>query len=210
MKKYLLMFALLLSAAPLSAQGPAYPAYGGQGQAAHDPTGLMEPAQVLRKGIETLTGYLDGRQDNVSAQQLQQFLEQAIVPYFDFERMAWWSAGALNRHMTPTQRQQLSFLLKQRFMSAMTEQLVGYRNAQLVYLPPRGNPLQGDVTLGVRVFAADATPVQLDFRLYRGQAGWKVYDVMANGLSAVSHYRSEFAQMARVYGVEGLLSQLSR
>lgn len=209
MNRYLLILMLGLVSAPLLAQG-GYP-YASPPAMAQPPSGLGEPAQVLRTGIETLTGYLDGQHNRMSPAQLQQFLEQQIAPYFDFERMAWWSAGSLNRHMNPAQRQQFADLLKHRFMQAMVEQLMGYRHAQLVYLPPRGNPLQGDVTLGVRVLGADAPPVQLDFRLYRTQAGnWMVYDVAANGMSAVAHYRNEFAQMARAYGIEGLLYQLAR
>lgn len=199
---------ILLSVLPLSLlAAPTMPPQA----VMHDPSGLAEPAMVLRQGIETLTGYMDRGQDKIPPAQLQQFLQREIAPYFDFEHMAWWSAGALNRYMHPGQRERLAELLQQRFIAAMVEQLSSYRHAQLVYLPPRGNLMQGDVTLGLRVVGANAPPVQLDFRLYRNQRGeWKVYDVVANGLSAVTHYRTEFAYLARLHGVPGLLQQLER
>jgi phospholipid transport system substrate-binding protein len=185
-----LFLPLLLQAAP--------------GYAPADPTGLSEPATVLCRGIETLTGYLEYNR-GMPPVQLRQFLESEIVPYFDFQRMAYWSAGSLNRYLTQQQRQRLTWLLKARFLNAMVEQLGRYRQGRLQYLPPRGNPIYGEVTLGVRVFGVDAYPMQLDFRLYRGPQGWKVYDVMANGASAVAHYRNEFAWLARRHGIEGLL-----
>lgn len=211
MKRYLLLlglclFVLPLQAAPGMSYGPGHTPHQAPG---FDPTGLSEPAMVLRHGIETLTGYLDGRAGQIPPAQLQIFLQQRIAPYFDFEHMSWWAAGPLNRHLTVAQRERLAVLLEQRFMHALSEQLMGYRHAQLVYLPPRGNPMQGEVSLGVRVMAADAPPVQLDFRLYRNQAGeWRVYDVAANGISAVAHYRNEMSQTARRYGIEGLLQRL--
>lgn len=176
---------------------------------AQDPTGLSEPATVLRSGIETLTGYLDDNH-GVPPAQLRHFLETQIVPYFDFSRMSYWAAGSLNRYLNPQQRQHLAVMLKGRFLNAMAEQLANYHQSRLQYLPLRGNPMAGDVTLGVRVYGVGAYPVQLDFRLYRGEQGWKVYDVMANGASAVAHYRAELAWMARQYGVEGLLARLSQ
>lgn len=169
--------------------------------------GLDEPARVLRAGIETLTGYL-GDNQSVSPVQLRAFLEQAIVPYFDFNRMTFWAAGSVNRHLNPEQRRQLTVMLKERFLQAMAEQLSGYKHSRIQYLRPRGNPRRGNVTLGVRVFGADSYPVQLDFKLYRGNEGWKVYDVVANGVSAVGHYRNEFAQLVSRYGVRGFLANL--
>jgi phospholipid transport system substrate-binding protein len=173
-----------------------------------DPSGLSEPATVLRRGIETLTGYLDDNH-GIPPAQLRQFLEAEIAPYFDFQRMGYWAAGSLNRYLNPQQRLQLSALLKHRFLNAMVEQLGHYHQSRLQYLPPRGNPMRGEVTLGVRVFGAGAYPVQLDFRLYRGREGWKVYDVMANGASAVAHYRAELAWLERRHGIDGLLARLA-
>ncbi len=171
--------------------------------------GLEEPARVLRTGVETLTGYLGNNQD-VPRAQLRAFLEQEIVPYFDFNRMAFWAAGSVNRHLNPEQRQQLTGMLKERFLQAMAEQLSGYKHSRIQYLRPRGNPRRGNVTLGVRVFGADSYPVQIDFKLYRGSNGWKVYDVVANGVSAVNHYRNEFSQLVKRYGVRGFLANLAR
>ncbi len=172
-----------------------------------DPSGLSGPVMVLRKGVETLTGYLDANRD-FTPEQLRQFLEEDIGPYFDFQRMSYWAAGPLNRYFTPQQRQRFTDLFKQRFMGSMARQLSGYRHTRLQYLRPLGNPQQGDVTLGVRVYSDNAYPVQIDFRLHRGQKGWKVYDVMANGSSAIAYYRNQFGMLARQYGVSGLLMRM--
>ena len=172
-------------------------------------SGLEEPARVLRAGVETLTGYL-GSNKGVPPEQLRAFLEQEIVPYFDFNRMAFWAAGSVNRQLNPEQRQQLTAMLKERFLRSMAEQLSGYKHSRIQYLRPRGNPRRGNVTLGMRVFGAESYPVQIDFKLYRGKNGWKVYDVVANGVSAVNHYRNEFSQLVGRYGVQGLLASLAR
>ena len=193
---------LMLLWLPLAAQAAGY--YPQQ-----ETDGLGEPAKVLSAGIETLTGYLGNNQGAAPAQ-LRAFLEQEIVPYFDFERMAFWAAGSVNRYLNPEQRLELTMLLKERFLQAMAEQLSGYKHSRIQYLRPRGNPRQGDVTLGVRVFGADSYPVQLDFKLYRGNSGWKVYDVVANGVSAVTHYRNEFSQLINRHGVQGFLANISR
>lgn len=193
---------LLLMWLPLVAQaGNYYPP--------QEISGLEEPARVLRIGVESLTGYLNDNK-GVPPEQLHAFLEQEIVPYFDFNRMAFWAAGETNRYLNPEQRQQLTVMLRERFLQTMAEELSGYKQSRIQYLRPRGNPRRGDVTLGVRVFGAESYPVQLDFKLYRGKDGWKVYDVVANGVSAVSHYRNEFSQLVNRYGMQGFITSLAR
>lgn len=205
MKRIAVLFFGLLMMQGLQA-APNYPApYPPQ----RDNSGLAQPAMVLRKGIETLTGYLDNNQ-GIEPGQIRQFLEQEIAPYFDFQRMAYWAGGPLNRYFTPQQRQRFNYLLKERFLAAMVEQLTSYHHTQLQYLRPRGNVMAGDVMLSVRIFGDNTYPVQLDFRLYRGNEGWKVYDVIANGNSAVSYYRNEFSMMASRYGIPGLLARLEQ
>ena len=200
MKKLSALFMVLWL--PLLAQaGNYYPP--------QETSGLEEPARVLRAGVETLTGYL-GNNQSIPPEQLRAFLEQEIVPYFDFNRMAFWAAGSINRQLKPQQRQQLTAMLKERFLQSMAEQLSGYKHSRIQYLRPRGNPRRGNVTLGMRVFGAESYPVQIEFKLYRGSNGWKVYDVVANGVSAVNHYRNEFSQLVGRYGVQGLLANLAR
>ena len=184
-------------------------AHAGNYYPPQETSGLEEPARVLRAGVEALTGYL-GNNQGVPPEQLHAFLEQEIVPYFDFNRMAFWAAGSVNRHLNPEQRQQLTAMLKERYLRSMAEQLSGYKHSRIQYLRPRGNPRRGNVTLGMRVFGAESYPVQIDFKLYRGKNGWKVYDVVANGISAVNHYRNEFSQLVGRYGVQGFLANMAR
>ena len=168
------------------------------------PADLEEPMRVLRDGIETLTGYM-GQNRNMSPLQIYNYLNESVVPYFDFEHMAYWAFGPMNRELDSVQRANFVSLLRHRFLTAMAEQLAGYRHARIEYLRPKGDPYRGRVSLGVRVYSPEMPPVQLNFLLQRGRDGWKIYDVSANGTSAVQYYRNEFAGLAHRYGVRGIL-----
>lgn len=216
MKKIIWSVPLLLILPLVVDAAPYYPMDGGRYSGQNTPYSqrstmaeLSEPAQVLRSGIELLTSYLD-RRSGISSVQIQAYLEKKLVPYFDFQRMARFTAGPLNRKLDSAQKVQLQQMLKNRFLTAMAEQLSHYQNSRIQYMRPKGNIYRGDVTLGVRVFSNNQPPVQVDFRLYRSDDGWKVYDVVANGMSAMSHYRKEFTGIARRYGVRGLLARLSQ
>lgn len=213
MRAVLLMVAVLLPTSGLLAApapyAPYQPSYPQPYTTPYAPNDLAEPAMILRRGIDILTGYLDDNK-GIRPDQLRQFLEQEIIPFFDFQRMSYWAAGTLNRYFTPPQRERFTRELRERFIGAMLEQLTGYQQTRLQYLRPRGDLRSGDVSLGVKVFSANTYPVQLDFHFYRGTEGWKVYDVVANGNSAVNHYRNEFSLLARQYGITGMFDHMRR
>ena len=56
----------------------------------------------------------------------------------------------------------------------------------------------------------DGSKVQVDYALYRRDAGWKVYDVRVNGVSLVSNYRNSFGSKVRQDGIDGLIEELAR
>jgi len=159
-------------------------------------SGIMEPAQVLRSGIEALTNYMN-QNSNPEPAKLALYLDQHIAPYFDFKRMASWAAGPSYRYLTEQQRGHLAARIKSDFLEVLANRLTGYKRSRIEYMKPRGNLARGNVTLGVRIHTGSGYPLRIDFKLYRNKRAWKVYDVVANGASAVSHFRNDFVRNSR-------------
>lgn len=183
-----LVFILSLLIVPVLSQAAAYNSV--------QQSGIVEPAQVLRSGIETLTNYMN-QNNNPEPAKLALYLEQRIVPYFDFKRMASWAAGPAYRYLNKQERAQLTAQIKTEFMEVLASRLTGYKRSRIEYLKPRGNLARGNVTLGVKIHTGSGYPLRIDFKLYRGKGNWKVYDVVANGASAVSHFRNNFVRKFR-------------
>ena len=52
-------------------------------------------------------------------------------------------------------------------------------------------------------------PIQLDYRMEKGQAGWRIYDLNVLGFWLVETYRAQFAQEITANGIDGLISALA-
>jgi phospholipid transport system substrate-binding protein len=112
--------------------------------------------------------------------------------------MARMAAGGMYRQMDDEQRQKLEGKLREMFLAAMAQKLSAYEKQEIEFLPPRRGGQRGDeVTLPVAVRGAQGYPAELDFRLYRSNDGWKVFDVVANGSSAIVYYRDYFRNAMR-------------
>jgi phospholipid transport system substrate-binding protein len=156
-------------------------------------TQVSGPVEVLQEGIGKVSAFLNqgGTADPV---QLGAFLESEVAPYFDFEYMARWAAGPRYAQMGENERQALGGTLRRMFLSSMAEHIAGYRQARVNYLPPRSDVRSGEVMLSVQAMQPGLPARQLDFRLYHSGEGWKVFDVVAEGQSALVYYRQYFAR----------------
>jgi phospholipid transport system substrate-binding protein len=61
----------------------------------------------------------------------------------------------------------------------------------------------------VRVMQQGTQPVPIDYAMEKTASGWKVYDVMVGGVSLVANYRTEFGNVVRESGIDGLIKNLS-
>ena len=150
------------------------------------------PAAVLQEGMGRLLKRLHSK--NLDTDSLRKYLDTEVVPYFDFAYMAKSAAGNMYRHMSEGQRKRMAERIKEEFLSTMVQRLVSYNNQTVNVISQRMHPnaRTGVVTTAIR--GPQGYPTRLDFRFYKAKEGWKVFDVMANGQSAVVHYRRQFRQ----------------
>ena len=177
------------------AHGPgAYGPSGPYGPGVYGPGSRVDPsaeaAAALREGMDKLRDFL-GQEEKPNKLQVAAFLDKEIAPYFNFDQMAKWVAGPRFASMTAEQREAMAASLEARFLSALTGKLASYEGQQVRILRPRMTR-PGMATVSVGILRPGTYPSKLDFRMYKSDDGWKVYDVVANGRSAVAFYRAEF------------------
>ena len=151
------------------------------------------PAVELKNGLDALLEFL---RTEPSIADLGAYLEEKIAPRFDFKFMGQASAGPLYRHMDDEQKQRLVKKLEVMFLASLSEKLAMYDNQDVAYLPPRRNR-QGQVMVSALVNNPGRYPGRIDFRMHQTEDGWKVYDVVGNGASAIAFYRSYFRKAMR-------------
>jgi len=154
----------------------------------------VSPAQLLEQNVDKLLAFLD-QEKRPEPKALAGFLNQEIAPFFDFAYMAKSAAGPLYRQMEPVQQEHMTAVIKQKFLAAMVQRLAGYKSQQLRLMSQRFGRGGNTASVTVAVMQPQGYPARLDFRFYRGKTGWKIFDVSANGQSAVIHYRREFRQL---------------
>ncbi|WP_069472180.1 MlaC/ttg2D family ABC transporter substrate-binding protein [Candidatus Marithrix sp. Canyon 246] len=56
----------------------------------------------------------------------------------------------------------------------------------------------------------NSAPVNIDYVMYKRRGKWKVYNVIVEGVSLVTNYRTEFGRDIRRMGMNGLIRKINR
>jgi phospholipid transport system substrate-binding protein len=185
----LLIFA---TSGAVSAQGP-YATPGSQKQSVQPKLLEKNPVLVLQAGMDKLLDFLKRDYDERT---LAGFLSSEIAPSFDFPYMAKSAAGRYYRSMSKAQRERLEQKLQQMFLTSMADKLKRYDGQDVVYLPPRFMSFDR-TTISALINNPGQYPGRIDFRVHLTSDGWKIYDIVAGGQSAIAYYRSYFSQAMR-------------
>ncbi|MDA1117121.1 MAG: ABC transporter substrate-binding protein [Proteobacteria bacterium] len=135
-------------------------------------------------------------------------IEEKALPHFNHLGMTALAVGVHWRKATPEQKARLAEDFRALLMRTYASSLSAFGEQKFEFRPLRIKPEDTDVTVQVRVLQSGAQPVTVDYDMEKTPRGWKVYDVRMAGISLVVNYRTEFANIVRDKGVDGLIGVL--
>src|SRR5687768_2223830 len=135
-------------------------------------------------------------------------IEEKVLPHFNFTAMTALAMGQNWGKSTPEQKKRLTEEFRTLLVRTYASALAAYSEQKFDFRPLRAKPTDTDVTVNVRVLQPGGQPVTIDYSMEKTANGWKVYDVMVGGVSLVANYRTEFANVVRASGIDGLIRDL--
>ena len=72
----------------------------------------------------------------------------------------------------------------------------------------RAKPEDDEVVVRTEI-RGKGDPIQLDYRLEKTPAGWKIYDVNVGGFWVVEAYKGQFAKDLSTGGLDALINRLA-
>jgi len=137
-------------------------------------------------------------------------VDNRLLPHVNFTRMTASSVGRFWRQATPEQKQKLQAEFKILLVRTYSGALSQVKDQTLVVKPLRANPGDTEVIVRSELRTPGRDPVQLDYRVEKTEAGWKVYDLNVLGVWLVETYRGQFAQEINAKGLDGLIAALAQ
>jgi phospholipid transport system substrate-binding protein len=142
-------------------------------------------------------------------QKIMALVDAKILPYVDFQRMTALAAGRFWRDATPDQKTRLSNEFRTLLIHTYAGALSQIKNETVEFKPMRADPADTEVEVRSQVNVARGEPIQLNYRLAKGAAGWKIFDINVLGAWLVETYKGTFATEIGKGGIDGLIAKLA-
>lgn len=134
--------------------------------------------------------------------------EAKILPHVDFREATQIAMGRSWRDATPAQQKQLVDEFRALLVRVYSSSIDVYRGQTLKVLPLHLSPGATDARVRNRYISEGRPPVAVDYSMLKTPSGWKIYDISVEGISLVFAYRSEFENIVRSAGIDGLIKRL--
>jgi phospholipid transport system substrate-binding protein len=169
------------------------------------------PLELVKETTERIQQAIRDNKADIDrdVSRLYALITQIALPHFDFDRISMWTLGPYWRSATPAQREQFVNEFRRLLLRTYGHTLLDYRDAKIRYLPVLAAPDARQVHVRCEVEQAGGNPIQLVYAMHRTAEGWQVYDVLVEGVSLVTNYRSSFAAIIQQQGMDGLIRQLA-
>jgi len=174
------------------------------------PNGIESSATEAVKGtINDLLKVLDDEtlKQSDQAEERRHEIEKIIKHRVDYEEMARRALGVPWPTLSHRERHEFVDLFVQLLRDTFAGRITERSDEEVVFLGELREDAFAEVKAQMKGRKID-TPI--DFRLIHRAHEWRVYDVVIDGASVVSNYRSQFTSIIRDVSYVGLVKKMKR
>ena len=133
-------------------------------------------------------------------------LKQILFARFDFTEMAKRALGADWRRRTPKEQEEFVQLFTELLEHAYADIIESYSEDKIIYV---GEKLDGNYAdVASKVLASNGAEYSLNYKAHLVNSEWRVYDVIAENISVVNNFRSQFNRVIAKSSYEELVRRL--
>jgi phospholipid transport system substrate-binding protein len=135
----------------------------------------------------------------------RRLLEETISKRFDYREMSKRTLASQWSRLSEQERTEFVNLFKQFLSDRYAGRIGDYSGEKVVYL---GERLEGQYAEVRTKLIASKAEYPMDYRLINKEGKWYAYDIIADGVSLVKNYRSQFEKILRTGSYEELVARL--
>jgi len=160
----------------------------------------------VKKSVDEVVRIVSNKEMKKNEHKRRQALKQVISGIFDYSEMAKRTLGKHWNQRTPAEKKQFTDLFATLLENSYADKIESYHNEKIVYL---SESLDGNYSeVRSNIITAKHDEFSLNYKLINENGTWMVYDVVIEGVSLVSNYRSQFNKIISQHGYGELLKKL--
>ncbi len=170
--------------------------------------GAADPRAVAKEVIDRALSILNDPAYAGPAKKQQRYslVKQIVDRHFDYREMAKRSLGSTWNGLNDSQRNEFVTLFAELLEASYADKIDRY--AKHVRVDYTGESKDGEYAEVRTLVIRPNDKIPLTYRLLNESGTWRVYDVVIEGVSLVSNYRSQFARVINESSYAELVKRL--
>jgi phospholipid transport system substrate-binding protein len=160
----------------------------------------------VKKTVDEVVRIVSDKEMKKNDHNRRQALKRSISTIFDYNEMAKRSLGKHWNQRSAAEKKQFAELFASLLENSYASKIESYNNEKIVYLKETIDGEYAEVKSKVVTVKRDE--FTLDYRMINQNGKWMVYDVVIEGVSLVSNYRTQFNKIITSKGYPELVKKL--
>ena len=169
----------------------------------------VNPQVMLEKATKATIERIELDQQIIASapDHLRSIIDEELMPNIDHKFAAFKVLGSQFRSVPKDKIPEFVAEFKQYLISNFAVALANYGGQELLFEPAKDPENQKDMTVKAIIRKAGTPDINIQFKLRKSQQTqeWKIYDLVAEGISLLSSKQSEFASLIRQQGIQAVI-----
>jgi phospholipid transport system substrate-binding protein len=170
------------------------------------------PNQVIRSVSDKTFARITDEKNKLTSDPtyMQVIIEEELMPFFDYKYASYKVMGSHLQDTTIEQRNAFVEAFKHYLINAYGHILYEYDQQKVEIQDNDFYEDKGIISIPVRIIDENDKITQISFKLRKNKntGEWKVFDVIAEGISMLDTKQSEFAELLHKKGVDHVIELL--
>ena len=172
-----------------------------------DPVSLVEDVNVriFANVSENLEEYTE------NPERLETLVRSDLMPLLDVSYTARLILGRAGRGLTNEKVEEFANCLSNLLIDRYSQGLLYFSSeVKLTVFPQRGELNEKITRVRTRVQLPDGGEAPVDYVFHKTPQGWKVFDVIVEGISYVTTYRNQIMPEVQANGIDSVIERLTK
>jgi phospholipid transport system substrate-binding protein len=188
-----------------------FAAFGQAAAGSSKQTSELGPDELVRKVTDDVLNAIKNDKQLAAGdkQKALRLAEEKVLPHIDFQEATRLAVGRSWKQASAEQKKELTEQFRRMLVRTYANAIGPYQGQTMKVSPSRQKPEDKEATVRAQFIRSGGKPVQLEYQMRKTDDGWKVYDIVVEGVSLVLTYRSEFDAVVKQQGIDGLIKRLA-
>lgn len=164
----------------------------------------ISPTDSIRGSVDGILTILQNKELDQTTRRKE--MRKVINGRFDFHAMSQSTLATNWKKASKEQQEEFVTLFSQLIENTYIGRVEAYTDEKVDY---PGEKVKGNKAVVATLILTASADIPIDYKVYQKKNGeWWVYDVIIEGISLISNYRSSYQDIVSKEGLDGLLAKM--